>query len=695
MTLPATEAAPRPRAARTRRATAGARQPAAALPVARVAVDVSLPHLDRPFDYLVPDELGETAVPGARVRVRFAGRLLDGFVLDRLPTSDHQGRLGFLDRVVSAEPVLAPEIADLARAVADRYAGVLADVLRLAVPPRHARVEAAQPPGPAPAPTAEVADDVVPDDPDPGWARYRAGPAFLDAVTLGRPARAVWQALPGDDWAARLAGAAAAAHAAGRGALLQVPDARDLARLVAALTEVLPADDFTALAADLGPAERYRRFLAVRRGRVRVVAGTRAAAFAPVVRLGLVAMWDDGDDLFTEQRAPYPHAREVLLERSTAHCCALLLGGFARTAEGQLLVESGWAQEISATRAAIRLAAPRISGAGDERAVGADSAAAQARLSPAAFQAARAALDVDAPVLVQVPRRGYRPALACERCRRPSRCRHCHGPLAQPGAHRIPACRWCGVGEAHPRCAACGSDQFRSTVTGSRRTAEELGRAFPGVTVTTSAGDGIKDRIPPGPSIVVATPGAEPAVDGGYGAALLLDGYVLPARPDLRAAAVTRRRWTAAAALVRPAGAGGRVVVGADSGLAVVQALIRWDPAGLAGAELDARRELGFPPAVAMAAIDGTEAAVADALGAIDLPDGAEVLGPVPVDDGPRLARAGRADDGPAARARALFRAPQSRRRALAAALKAFAAASSARKDSESVRIQVDPSQLG
>jgi len=663
------------------------------LPIARIAVDMALPHLDRPFDYLVPGDLAEAAVPGARVRVRFAGRLLDGFVLDRLPHSDHQGKLGFLERVVSTEPVLAPEVAALARTVADRYAGVLADVLRLAVPPRHAKVESAQPL--APAPTADDTDDAAPVDSDPGWQRYRAGPAFLDAVAQGRPARAVWQALPGDDWAARLAGAAAVAHAADRGALLLVPDARDLVRLVAALTEVLPAEEFTALAADLGPAERYRRFLAVRRGRVRVVVGTRAAAFAPVVRLGLVAMWDDGDDLFTEQRAPYPHAREVLLERSTAQRCALLLGGFARTAEGQLLVESGWAHEISASRAAIRVAAPRISGAGEERAVGADSAAAQARLSPAAFQAARAALEADAPVLVQVPRHGYRPALACERCRRPSRCRHCHGPLAQTGAHRVPACRWCGVGEAHPRCAACGSDQFRSTVTGSRRTAEELGRAFPGVPVTTSAGDGIKDRVQPGSGIVVATPGAEPAVDGGYGTALLLDGYVLLARPDLRAAEETMRRWTAAAALVRPADAGGRVVVGADSGLAVVQALIRWDPAGLASAELDARRELGFPPAVAMAAMDGTEAAVATALDAIDLPDGAEVLGPVPLDDGPHPARADRAGEARAARARALFRAPQSRRRALAAALKAYAASSSARKDSEAVRIQVDPSALG
>ncbi|MFD0822092.1 primosomal protein N', partial [Micromonospora zhanjiangensis] len=104
-------------------------------------MDVPLAHLDRPFDYLVPAELADDARPGTRVKVRFAGQLVGGWLLERVPSSEHGGRLAYLDRLVSPEPVLSPEIARLARAVADRYAGNLADVLRLAVPPRHARVE--------------------------------------------------------------------------------------------------------------------------------------------------------------------------------------------------------------------------------------------------------------------------------------------------------------------------------------------------------------------------------------------------------------------------------------------------------------------------------------------------------------------------------------------------------------------------
>src|SRR5215472_12221837 len=145
--------------------------PAADNPVARIAVDIPLAHLDRPFDYLVPERLAAQARPGVRVRVRFAGQLTDGFVLERAGVSEHQGRLSYLERVVSPEPVLTPEIAGLARAVADRYAGTLADVLRLAIPPRHAATETARA-----AKTARAAAGPRP-RPEPGpWPRPEPGP---------------------------------------------------------------------------------------------------------------------------------------------------------------------------------------------------------------------------------------------------------------------------------------------------------------------------------------------------------------------------------------------------------------------------------------------------------------------------------------------------------------------------------------
>src|ERR1044072_9069153 len=91
----------------------GEQRPAGTPPVARVWVDVPLAPLDRTFDYLVPDTLDEQAVPGCRVRVRFAGQQVDGFLAERVAASDFTGRLGFLAKVVSPEPVLSPGIAAL------------------------------------------------------------------------------------------------------------------------------------------------------------------------------------------------------------------------------------------------------------------------------------------------------------------------------------------------------------------------------------------------------------------------------------------------------------------------------------------------------------------------------------------------------------------------------------------------------
>ncbi|MEV5574667.1 primosomal protein N' [Spirillospora sp. NPDC052269] len=652
----------------------GARVPAERLSVARVAVDMSLPHLDRPFDYLVPNELDLKAVPGCRVRVRFAGQLVDGLLLDRVQESDHEGRLSFLERVTSPEAVLAPEIAALAREVADRYAGTLADVLRLAIPPRHAKAEGEPPREPATAPEP-------PDGPGP-WSRYPAGPSFLAALAAGRAPHGVWTALPGPERVPAIARAVRTALAAGRGALVVLADGRDVARVDAALTEELGEGRHVALTADLGPTERYRRWLAVRRGAVRAVVGTRAAMFAPVHDLGLVVLWDDGDDVHAEPHAPYPHPREVLALRAHRSQAGALIGGYTRTTEATVLVETGWAHALTADRETVRAAMPRVRPVGDDFDMARDEAARAARLPHIAFETARRALE-HGPVLVQVPRRGYLPALACQRCRTMAHCSACQGPLALTSAHAAPYCRWCGriAGDWH--CPECGFFQLRAVVVGARRTAEELGRAFPGAVVRTSGREAVLDTVGPGKALVVSTPGAEPVAEDGYAAALLLDGWALLGRADLRAAEESLRRWMNAAALVRP---GGSVVIAADGALPAVQALIRWDPVTFAERELGERREAGFPPAFRMASLTATPAAIRELLVDARLPASAEVLGPVPVGEQPQ--------PGQQPRERALVRVPRGDGLPLARELQAGQGVRSARKTTEYVRVQMDPLEL-
>jgi primosomal protein N' (replication factor Y) len=639
-------------------------------PVARLMIDLPLPHLDRPFDYLVPADLDETAVAGARVRVRFAGRLVDGYLLERTDATEHGSKLALLERVVGTVPVLTTETTALLRAVADRYGGSFVDVARLAIPPRHARAE-----------NGSKVDREIPTDPTPaptpdGWARYPQGPSFLLAVAAGRPARAVWTARPGDEWPQRIAEVMQATLAGGRGAIAVVPDARDLARLDTALGSVLGKGRHVTLAADLGPSARYARWLAVRRGQVLAVAGTRAAAYAPVSDPGLFVVWDDGDDLHREPRAPYPDTRDVLALRSSHTSAALLIAGHVRSTQAQQLIDSGWAHAIAAERATVRESAPRVLATGDDFELERDPAARAARLPSLAWRTARTALAEGAPVLVQVARSGYVPALACARDRTPARCAHCSGPLRLAATAATPTCAWCSRPATGWHCPKCGETRLRAITVGARRTAEELGRAFPETRVRGSGGDHVLDRVDGQPAIVVATPGAEPPADGGYGAALLLDANALLARPDLRAGEEALRRWMNAAALVRP---GAPVVITADAGVPVVQALVRWDPAGFAARELAERAELRLPPAARIAALIGTPSAVTELVELARLPDPHEVLGPVPT-----------ADD----QQRLLVRVSREAGGALALALHQAAGVRSARKAPDPVKVVLDPVEL-
>lgn len=682
-------------------------------PVARVRVDSTLPQVDRTFDYRVPAELSEDAVPGARVRVLFNGHEMTGYIEERAATTDWtRTSLLPLKSVLSRVPSVAPEIFALAEALADRYASTVANVLRLAVPPRiaaldkkyapllpgyesaylgdsapvstsdapehaeseHVASESAESepstvstasiatassaavssatdpyawlatPG-APAPFVLDPPALNPDAPDAAsvFSDYENGAEFIEDVAAGAATRAVMTVLPGHlehTWADVLATALAAAAASGRGAIAVVPTAKNLDLLEAALAERLPADSFVRLSSDSTPHTRYHGFVKARLGQVPVVIGTRAAAYAPVANLGLVVCWDDGDSSLVEQRAPYCHARDVLLLRASAENTAALFAGFSMSSEAARLVRTRWASHVRAPRALVRDYSPRIFSTGSEFELARDPLAAMARIPHLAFEHARRAL-ARGPVLVQVARSGYIPSFSCERCRMPARCGECSGPLSVASGSSVPSCSWCGHLAQQWRCSECGFTHWRYSAAGATRTAEELGRAFPNVPVISSAGDHVRASVGPEPALVVATPGAEPVAFGGYAAALLLDADKMLRFDSLRAPEAALRRWLNAAALVRPAALEGTVVTTASPS-PVEQALVRWDPAWFAREELEERAQTGLPPAVRTAAVTGAEADVRafmeEFLGSSALPERVReqlrIVGPVPLDQG-------------------------------------------------------------
>ena len=261
------------------------------------------------------------------------------------------------------------------------------------------------------------------------------------------------------------------------------------------------------------------------------------------------------------------------------------------------------------------------------------------RMPSSAFLAARTAA-AEGPVLVQVSRPGFSPSLVCAECRAPARCPHCGGPLGARHRGAVPVCGWCGRSAQAWTCPFCSSTKLRLASSGSERTADELGRAFPGIRVIVADGAHPVERVDAKPALVVATRGAEPLAVGGYRAVVLLDGPRMLQAPDLRIGEACLRWWSNAAALAAP---GAPIHLVGVSG-AVGMALATWNQSGYARSELESRAPLHMPPTTRVALVEGSAAAVSRALialGELALPSDA-VLGPVPVesDDLPPRVRA-------------------------------------------------------
>lgn len=613
---------------------------------------LGIAHLDRLFDYSVPTKWDEQAKAGVKVRVRFGGRLVDALIVERRRRTEHPGEVKPIERVISPVCVMPAGLWELVNTLADRYAGVRSDILRNAIPSRHASAEKAGLFGGGKAwpdlygsltPMEELADSALASA-QLAVEPFIHGQAFLSAVLAGKPARASLLAAPGQDFEGIVAAIAAACawnpSDAGGGVLIIAPHQRQVDRIHAQLTAYVSPQQVTTLTASVGPSARYRRYMSIVEGQARIVIGTRSAATAPVEGLRLVCVLGESDDNLVDSRTPYMHAREVALAHAEQTNAAVLIAGVHRSTEVQKMVGQRLFHGLVPTREFLRARLPWLRAMGEtgvqmEKEVHTPGA----RIPSTGFEAIRAAIDNNRPCLIHVPRRGYAPALGCSACRTPARCRRCNGPLELSAGNQAeaPQCRWCGTLAGNFRCPECGNRGLRMAIVGQDRTAEELGRAFPGVPIIASGGNRVVDSVPNKRSIVVSTPGAEPKVEGGlYSACIITDPWIPLHRQDLRATETALRQWMEAAALVDSHAEGGCCIIAGPHDLRVVQHLIRWDPVGAAAEELAARVEASFPPAVTVAAIDGTLAGIEQLSDAWEMPPGTQLLGPVELPPGIR-----------------------------------------------------------
>ena len=465
--------------------------------IAAIALDVSLPHLDRTFDYRVPAEFESAIAVGVRVRVGFAGRLVTGIVIEL--HDDASRATADIRTVVSSAVVLTSRMANLVRVVAERYAGTFADVVRFAVPTRHAKTE-----------TAALQLDpqsVHGDGSLTGiWTQVKGGEAFFVRAARGEAVAACVE-IPAKHSVIDEVAAAARAASASMSVVIVVPDARDIEAMQRALRSV-GIEPVVIRAAD-GPAARQRAFTTITLAQRTVVIGTRSAVFAPVVGHALCIVVSDGNDALVETQTPGWHAREVALLRTQVMGWASLFVARHRSVELQQHVAQNVVRPLTWEPEAWRLASTRVESV-VERYDDADPVLQRLRIPPSVFKAMREALH-HGPVVLSVAQRGYINALRCQGCREAARCSSCSGPLGLRSGSTLPVCGWCGQTDGAWKCPWCGDGRMRNERLGVERTMEEVGRAFPDIPLRVVDVEHPLDAMGTHPQLLFVTPGMEPA----------------------------------------------------------------------------------------------------------------------------------------------------------------------------------------
>ncbi|PJM78033.1 primosomal protein N' [Bifidobacterium felsineum] len=710
--------------------------PAEHNPIAQVVLEVQALHLGQTFDYLVDEKDSDAAQPGVLVRVRFGGQRVNGVIWNRAATSaTPRSSLRYLERVVSSDILVPESMREDISLIAEAYGGTRANILRFAVPPRVAKVEAEQ--RLAASLTRRLAPQAL-KGAEQGYQRISAnyGDAHVlqESLTGNRFQAFVFDLMPGaQEWQKDMAWMVATALTAGKCAVVELPTMREVNDLLPVLrnyglTPFAPAanggwvGDVAVLNAEAMPAaDRYRTYLAVALGQVKVVIGTRAVAYAPVEGPALFAILEDAAYQNMDGMMPYPQARGVMRLRAKAHGGVFVAMANARTPQshwenaGPDTVEtpvSGFSTAIHPLSSPLKDATPWVRWLNREELSRLADPTIGARVPHTAVRVLSKALE-NGPVLLSIPQDSMSETLSCAHCHRQARCPKCAGPLQVPSdcADNTPRCRWCGAPALHWACPACKHERMRVVRVGAAGTAQELAGLFRGVPVVVSSkARGLVADVPAKPMIVIATPGFEPrvhpveasqgAAGREYRAVAILDAWTSLYALGVDARLDTLTAWMRAISLCAPRSRKGQALILGETDPAIAQSLMVWDSRILAAKDMEERVETGMPPAVAAACVWGRRDAVMtlmQRIGALggdwavcgELPG---MLGPVPIPQ-PETVDA-RELEATADRVKAVVRVPQTERAELAERLQRETARHVAAREPGELRFRVDPKDL-
>jgi len=449
-------------------------------PIAQVAVEARVGSQTGLFDYAVPEALTGLIEVGHRVRVPFGKRTVTGFVyaLDQGPTVL---TLKPIEALLDAEPVLPSPLVELAGFVAAHYLVPLDEVIRAIVPPRVRAVvrrlvkrrrqsrilrQAAEVSVPG-AIVLEPAQEAARERIAIALARQESEVFLLHGVT-GSGKTEVYLALLEQ------------VLAGGGQGLVLVPEIALTPQTVGRFAARFPGR-LAVLHSALTEAERAAEWWRIRRGEADIVIGPRAAVFAPLPRLRLIAIDEEESSAFKQDRIPRYHAPTVarwLAERTRS---VLVLGSATPSVATYAAALAGREHLLELPHRAQGRPLPPVTIVDMRAEIAAQHFSPLSRELQAAIGGS---LERREQSILFLNRRGLATFVLCRDCGQARECPHCSVALVYHASLGRLQCHYCGSTEPLPRvCPACGSRYIKSFGVGTERIEQEVRALFPGARV--------------------------------------------------------------------------------------------------------------------------------------------------------------------------------------------------------------------
>ena len=614
---------------------------------AEVAVEAARGLGRETYTYAVPE--GVDVVPGHRVTVPFGRRTTYGFVVS-LDTRDPGVETKPI-ATAGADPLLLPYQVELARLVADHYWVPLIECLRAMLPPRvRSTGSAGSQASSRQRRHTRLADLVSAPTPlAPPMTLTAEQRAALDVIGAN-PLTLLHGVIASGKTEVYLA-AAERALADGLRVLLLVPEISLTPQLVQRVRGRLKAP-IALLHSQLTELERAQQWWRARRGEAQVVLGSRSAVFAPIPRLGLICLDEEGSAAYKQDRTPRYETGWVARRLAAVAGARLVAGSatpsvstFYEASRGEMAL-ARLTRRIRGHRAEVELVDMR------------DEAASGSRhpLSGRLVDAVDRTLKNEEQAILYLNRRGMATFVLCRDCGKSVQCLGCSVALVQHAEMEGLVCHYCGYWRPIPAvCDHCGSRNIRGMGMGTQRLESMVKKLWPQARVLRLDSDAARG---PDSYFEIWEAFSERRADILVGTQLVTRGLDLPAVtcvgvvdadlplhfPDYRSAEST---FSLVAQVVGRAGRDGRpssvVVQTSNPDHYSLRCAAAGDFDGFYAAELPSRKAFSFPPFAELAVLtrtdsdDGRAAAsareTAEAIASGLLKDGVEgirVMGPSP-----------------------------------------------------------------